>query len=211
MNKRFILLLVVAVVVGVLFGYSSMLQGEFYQIVEFFKELVARDERTAMMVFVLLSALTALISPLTNIPLVPFAVALWGSELTVVLILLGWLLGDIVAYIIGRYLGYATISYIFSREHIDGWSGVVKKHTNFTRALFARFVFPAELGYAFGIIKYNFSHYLAITFLAELPFALVSAYASEAVLAGDMIKFLWLTGVLFAIIFLAFRSLHKKS
>lgn len=193
-----------------LFWYSSQVQGEFYRIVEFFKELVAQDERSAMAVFVLIAALAALISPLTNIPLVPFAVAIWGAFPTAVLLLFGWILGDIFAYVVGRYLGRAVVSYIFSSEKVEEWSSLVKKHSTLARAFFVRLVFPAELGYAFGIIRYDFSYYVAITFLAELPFAVVSAYASEAVLAGNVVRFLGLTVLLLVAVYGGLRVLRTN-
>ena len=211
MNKRFLVLLLLAIIVAFLFVYSSMLQGEFYRIVNFFNELVVQNEPLAMVVFVLLAAVAALISPLTNIPLVPFAVVIWGAVPTTILLLSGWLIGDTLAYIVGRYLGHKTVSYFISEEKLDLWSQAIKKHTNFYRALFVRLVLPAELGYAFGIIRYPFWSYLLITFLAEVPFAIISTYASEAVLSGSIVKFFWLTAALFAIIFLAFRSLRKNS
>lgn len=210
MIKRFIILLFAASIIALLFVYSNMLQNEFYIVVDVFNDLVLQNELLAVGVFILLAAAAALISPLTNIPLVPFAVAIWGTIPTMLFLLTGWLLGDMLAYVAGRYLGYTTISYFISNEKIDAWNHAIKKHTNFYRALFLRLVLPAELGYAFGIIQYPFWSYLLITLLAELPIVIVSTYASEAVLSGDIIKFFWFTGALFGILFIAFKVLHKK-
>jgi len=206
MNKRVIVFICFAIVIAFLFWYSSVLQEAFYAIAGYLNELATKNELLAILVFVLTSALAALISPLTNIPLVPIATLIWGPVPTIIFLLSGWLVGDIVAYLIGRYLGYKAVSYVVSVEKLDDWSNMVKRRTSFSTAFLLRVALPAELGYAFGIIRYPAGSYIAVTFLAELPFAIISTYASEAVLLGDAFKFFWLVGILFTVIIVAFRS-----
>ena len=209
MNKRLIIFLCVAIVIAFLFWYSSVLQSAFYTIAGYLNTLAVENEILAIFVFVITSALAALISPLTNIPLVPIATLIWGPIPTIIFLLAGWLIGDIVAYLIGRYFGYKAVSYFVSKEKLDDWSSMVKKHTTFSTALLLRVALPAELGYAFGIIRYPLNLYIFITFLAELPFAIISTYASEAVLLGDTMKFFGLIGILFVVIIVAFRTTHS--
>lgn len=211
MNKRFLLFLLLSIVLAFLFWYSSVLQKEFYLIVGIFNELVIQNEILAVFVFILLAAVAALISPLTSIPLVPIAVVIWGSIPTAVFLLSGWIIGDAISYFIGRYLGYKTVCYFVSAEKIDELSSTVKKHTTFLKGLLLRLVLPAELGYAFGIIRYNFLSYLLLTLLAELPFAIISTYASEAVISGDTIRFLALMVALLLGIFLAISMVRKNN
>ena len=209
MNKRLILLLCIAIIIAFLFWYSSVLQSAFYVIASYLNALAVQNELLAILVFVLTSALAALISPLTNIPLVPIATLIWGPVPTIIFLLTGWLIGDIIAYIIGRYFGYKAVSYFVSKEKLDDWSNMVKKRTTFTTALLLRIALPAELGYAFGIIRYPLNLYIFITFLSELPFAIISTYASEAVLSGDTLKFFGLIGILITVIIIAFRTTHS--
>ncbi|HAS84602.1 MAG TPA: hypothetical protein DCS23_00805 [Candidatus Yonathbacteria bacterium] len=209
MNKRLILFLCIAIIIAFLFWYSSVLQSAFYTIAGYLNTLAVENELLAIFVFVLTSALAALISPLTNIPLVPIATLIWGPIPTIIFLLAGWLIGDIIAYLIGRYYGYKVVSYFVSKEKVDDWSSMVKKHTTFSTALLLRVALPAELGYAFGIIRYPLNLYIFITFLAELPFAIISTYASEAVLLGDAMKFFGLIGILFVVIIVAFRTTHS--
>lgn len=211
MNKRLLLFLLLSIILAFLFWYSSVIQKEFYLIVNIFNELVIQNEILAVLVFILLAVAAALISPLTSIPLVPIAVVIWGSLPTTIFLLSGWLIGDTISYFVGRYLGYKTVCYFVSAEKIDELSSVVKKHTTFFKGLLLRLVLPAELGYAFGIIRYNFLSYLLLTLLAELPFAIISTYASEAVISGDTIKFLLLMIALITGVFLAVRVVHKNN
>lgn len=209
MNRRVIVFICVAIIIAFLFWYSSVLQETFYAIADYLKVLAAQNEVLAIFVFVLTSALAALISPLTNIPLVPIATLIWGPVPTIMFLIGGWLIGDILAYLVGRYLGHKVVAYFVSTEKLDNWSNVVKKRTSFSTALLLRVALPAELGYAFGIIRYPASLYIIITFLAELPFAVISTFASEAVLLGDTLKFFGLIGVLLAVVIVALRSTHS--
>lgn len=211
MNKRIFLILGIVVIVAALFWYSSAIQNTFYVIVDFFNTLVIYNEYLAIILFILIAATAALISPFTNVPLIPIAVVIWGTLGTTILLLFGWLVGDILAYLIGRYLGYPAIRYIISEEKFDNLIKVIKTHTNFLKAFLFRLALPAELGYMFGIIRYNFGKYLLITFLAELPFAIVSTYASEAILSGDTVKFFVFIGMLSIVVFFIFRKIHKTT
>lgn len=210
MTKRIILIACTAIAGVLLFWYSSTLQDAFYVVVNFFSELVLRNELLAVVVFVLLSAVAALISPFTNIPLIPIAVVIWGTIPTAILLLGGWMLGDILAYFIGRDIGYPAVRYMVSSERFDRWVAVVREHTSFLMALLLRVALPAELGYAFGIIRYPMILYVLITFLAELPIALVAVYASEAALAGDVQMFFAAVGVLVALIAIGAYYVRSK-
>jgi uncharacterized membrane protein YdjX (TVP38/TMEM64 family) len=211
MNKRRIFALGIVIVIAILFWYSSVLQDAFYVIVNYFNKLVLYNESLAIILFLLISALAALISPFTNIPLIPVAVVIWGVVPTTILLLFGWLIGDIIAYFIGRYLGEPAIRYIVSADKFDNLVRVVKERTNFFTAFLLRLTLPAELGYMFGIIRYNFFAYLIITFFAELPFAIISTYTSDAILAGDTTKFFEFIGILCLILFGLYKIIHKKT
>ncbi|OGZ05950.1 MAG: hypothetical protein A2845_04070 [Candidatus Lloydbacteria bacterium RIFCSPHIGHO2_01_FULL_49_22] len=210
MDRRLTLFLLFTIVIVLLFWYSSVLQEQFYVVVKIFDAIVLENRSLAIGVFVLAAAVAALISPLTNIPLVPIAVAIWGPSFTTAILLCGWFIGDILAYVIGRYVGRKAVSYFVPEERLERWSSTVKEHTNIITAFFLRLALPAELGYAFGIVRYHAGWYILITVLAELPFAVVATYASEAVLSGDVIKFFWFTAILFLLIFFAFFKIRKK-
>lgn len=204
MNKRILILLLGVVTLAFLFWYSNSLQSEFYLIADFFNVLALQYELLAVLLFIGTAVIGALISPFTNIPLIPFAVTIWGTVPTTIFLLFGWIIGDTVAYLIGRYFGHQLVSKFVAVEKLDEWSGVVKKHTTLLTAFLVRLALPAELGYVFGLVRYNFKSYLFITIMAELPFAIISTSASEAVIFGDIQKFLWIISFLLIIVFGAF-------
>lgn len=207
-SERILVLVLGVSALALLFWSSSFLQKEFYLVVDFFQTLVLRNEPLAVAVFILTAVAGALISPFTNLPLVPFAAAIWGPFPTTIFLLGGWLVGDIIAYFIGRNLGRRFVTHFVPTKKLDAWSDAIKQHTNFLTALVARLALPAELGYAFGLVRYPFGLYLIITFIAELPFAFISVSASEAVLAGDVQKFF---GVIFISVLIIGGALIKMS
>ena len=210
MNRRLIFSFLFAIVVAFLFWSSSLLQSEFWRVVDFFNVLVVRNELLAMVLFVLSSVAAALVSPLTNIPLVPIAVVFWGPAITALLLLFGWLVGDMLAYFVGRYFGRRVVFYFVHEELFEQWSRKIKEHTTFLTALLLRLALPAELGYAFGMVRYPIGAYALITVLSELPFAIISTYASEAVLLGNAVQFLGFAGILLGIIFITIKITNNN-
>ncbi len=208
--KRAALIVGLLVVITLLFWYSLSLQEAFYDVVSFFETYVRQNEILGLLVFILIAALAAMVSPFTNLPLIPVAVALWGTTTTVFLLLGGWLIGDATAYFIGRYVGYPAVRYIISAERFDTWLSAVRAHTSFSMMFLLRLALPAELGYVFGVIRYHFGKYILLTFLAELPFVLTAAYASEAILLGERLQFFGLVALISAILFGAFYLALKR-
>lgn len=209
-NRRGVFLLSLIIVMVFLFWYSNILQDTFYTIVDFLSKLALENIFLAVGLFLLTATASALISPLTNIPLIPIAVAIWGPTLATIFLLIGWVLGDILAYVIGRYFGRKVVCYFVTLERLTEWSDAVRARMTFSAALLLRLALPAELGYAFGIVRYPFMAYVGITIFAELPFAVISTYASEAVIYGDIMKFFGFMGILFVLIFVAFRMSRKN-
>ena len=210
MNKRVIIGLVLAIIIALLFWSSALLQNEFWRIVDFFNLLVTKNELLAIGVFIISSALGALISPLTNIPLVPFAVAIWGPLLTTLLLLTGWLVGGIIAYLIGRIVGERIVPFLVYRKKFEVWSKQINERATFTTAFLLRLVLPAELGYAFGVVHYPLGAYCIVTVLSEIPYAIVSAYASEAVLLGNILQFLGFSGIVLMVVIVALGINHHQ-
>jgi len=207
--KRTLLTIGIIVLAALLFWYSTALHELFYDIVSFFDVFVKQNETLGLFVFVLIAVLSALISPLTNIPLIPVAVALWGIVPTMALLLGGWLLGDVIAYYVGRFVGYPAVRYIISPERFDGWVANIRDHTGFFMGFLLRLTLPAELGYAFGLIRYRFWKYFLLTLLAELPYAFVTVYASEAILSGEQIRFFGLIALATAVFLGALYVIRK--
>src|SRR3989338_11317244 len=66
---------------------------------------------------------------------------------------------------------------------------VVSSRATFALALVFRLIMPAETGYIFGLIRYNFLRYCIVMFIAELPFAFFGVWVSDAFVDQHFILF----------------------
>lgn len=118
------------------------------------REVVAAHEVLGLAVFVTTSALAVLLPVLSNLYLVPVAVLAWGPGPTAALLLLGWLIGAMMAFALGRH----------ARESIARLCPSVMRHADIDRLIhprhrllsltLLRMTFPVDvLSYALGMFS----------------------------------------------------------
>ena len=208
--RRIIFLFILAALIAGVWIFSPFggFFGEFVQIGE---EYIARNKTLALVIFIALAALSVLLGPVTSIFLVPAALAVWGALLTFLFLMIGWFLGEVLSYGIGRRIGYAAVTYFVSKSKADKWLAYISERATFLFALAFRLALPAETGYIFGLVRYPFVKYIAIVIIAEIPFALAAVYAGEAFLEKNLMRFiLWITAAALLIGGTAY-SFQKKS
>ncbi len=209
-KKKFILIAVVAVAI-LIFWSSIVLQEEYWRLVGFFESQATAKPFLSIFIFLLLTVFSMMFLFFSSVLLVPVAVSVWGSLTTTTLLLVGWLLGAILSYILGRYAGYPILKYFISSRKLDHYRNLFSENSSFLLVFLLRFVLPSEIpGYALGLLRFNFQKYLLITMLAEIPYALVTVYAIEAILNKDpivlgSITFTWLLATMLLI-----KMLRKK-
>lgn len=162
-------------------------------------------------IFITLSALSAIISPFTSAPLIPAAVLIFGKFFSFLFLWLGWIIGGIFSYMLGRFAARPLAIKLFSDKKIAAYQKKLTQNTNFWLILLFRGSVPAEIpGPVLGALKYSLFKFTLATAIAELPYAIATIYASNALIAGQ--KFLFFT--LVALIFLAMAGtylyFHKK-
>lgn len=167
----------------VLFWFSVTLQDVFYETVFLTEAYVEEHPMLGIFAFMALAGVSAMLSPFSSVPLVPVAIMLWGSAWTIVFLISGWLGGHVITYTIGYYAGYPVIKNFIARETIDQYLHKFTKKSEFLLVLLFRFASPAEVpGYVLGAVRYGFAKYFLATFVAEFPFAVITVYASEALI-----------------------------
>jgi len=210
-NNRHLIIFSIAVFAALVFWSSLALQNTFFQLISFVGKLIQANPNAGIGIFFILTALSAILSPFSSVPLVPVAIIIWGNFLTILLLWIGWSLGGAAAYIIGKKIAYPSLKKLIDIKKINYYSKRFSKKTSFWTVLLFRLSLPAEIpGYALGILKYNFWKYQLATALAELPFAIATVYASQALLSGQKTYFiLWLGAGLLSMS-AAFYYFHKK-
>lgn len=135
--------------------------------------------------FFLASAASVLVAFLSSVVLVPTAILVWGEFPAFLLLYAGWIMGGISTYGIGRLLGKRVVRRLVDPEKFSRVRSYASERMPFATVAILVVSVPAEIpGYALGILRYPFRKFLLALSLAELPFAVVSVYASGELLQG---------------------------
>ena len=144
--------------------------------------VIATHPRIGAVVFVLLAAVSAMLAFFSSSVLVPVAVVAWDRWLTIALLWVGWMLGGICAYGIGRALGRPLVHTIGSARLLGFYQRRVSTGIRFPTVLLLQFALPSELpGYLLGMLRVRFRVYLAALALVELPYAIGVVLLGESI------------------------------
>ncbi len=213
-RKQVAYIFIALVVTIILIGFFDTLQRALFGFTGLLEGYVENHTVLGPIFFILFAAGSVLLGPVTSSPLVPSAVIIWGTETVFVYLLLGWLIGNVLAYAIGYYFGFTFIRKIVSPEDLMQWEIIIKKHITWPYALLFRIATPSETGYIFGTVRYDFIMYLFVTLLAEFPFAYILIYSGKALIEATWLSLiglllLWL--FIISISALLLRRQYKKT
>ena len=211
MSRRLIsviLLLVVALLVTVLSPVHSWLLSLFEH-----AEAVMRERETlGIVLFVLLAALSAMIAFVSSAVLVPVAIYLWGPLVCFLLLWLGWFIGGLAGYGIGRYLGRPVVDRVVGSGTLRRYEAWVRSGRSLITILMVQLALPSDLAaYVFGLVRCRFLIFVTALAVAEVPYALGAVYLGTSFLERQTIPLVvvGLAGVLLT--FWAIRRLHRQS
>lgn len=164
-----------------------------------------------MIVFFVLSTLSAMFTFFSTVLLVPVAAFIWGDITTFFLLLGAWFLGGIATYWIGSRFGRSVAARCISQKKIMHYEDLISRRVGFFIVVLLKLSLASEVpGYILGIARYNFWKYALATALAEAALAFFAVSVSTVFLAKNYFLFL---GALFGglIIVSVFITLvHKK-
>ena len=213
--QRHILVIGSIIVVAGLIAASDTLHGQTEQIIVWIEALISRFPVLGMLVFVLLAMVSAMLAFFSSAVFAPIAIFAWGKTVTLMLLWLGWFLGGIVSYCVGRFLGRSVASMLIGEEKIANWRYQVQGRTRFVHILLFQAAVPSEIpGYVLGILRYTFPLYLTALAITELPYALAAVYLGESFLRGQSLVFILLgIGMILAsaFVFQLYRQLAERT
>ncbi|MFH0819530.1 MAG: VTT domain-containing protein [bacterium] len=203
--------LILALVLVLFLYIFSTLQNVFLKYVSLLSDFLVAHKIIGALIFIATAIVAVLISPFSNLPLVPSAVAAWGNFPTFIFLIVGWVLGGLLAYGLGGYAGEKIFRRFLNFEKVDYYKNKISPRTQFELVLLFRFAIPSEIaGYTLGIIRYDFKKYMIATFLTEVPFAFISLYLSQILVQGKFLVFAVILSLVAALITLASYIFHKK-
>ena len=127
--------------------------------------------------FILLSALSAMLAFFSTAVFVPIAIHAWGEPVSILLLWTGWLVGGMCSYAVGRFLGRPVVQSLTSGKALARFEHRISNHAPFTLVLLFQLALPSELpGYLLGLVRYRFVKYLLALSIGELPYAVGTVY-----------------------------------
>lgn len=173
--------------------------------------MIASHPVAGAVVFVLLSALSAILAFFSSALLVPAAVFAWGKVLTVCFLWLGWMLGGLFAFAVGRGLRGHKAGESRLPGRLETYLPGVTRDISFSMILLLQLALPSEIpGYLCGFLGVPLRRYFVAMALAELPYAVGAVLLGETVV-NRQIGWLVALGVIGAILgFVLIRALHRR-
>ena len=144
-------------------------------------ETIIRDRPVVgVTVFILFAAASAMLAFVSSAVIVPVGVYVWGTGISIVLLLVGWVLGGVCAYAIGRYLGRPAVQALTPMPVLDRYADRFSRTAPFSLVLLLQAAMPSEVpGYLLGLARYDFRKYLVALTLTELPYSAATVYIGE--------------------------------
>lgn len=142
--------------------------------------------------FVLVSALSAMVMFFSSVVLVPVGIEAWGEIGCLLLLWAGWFLGGVLTYTIGRRFGRPVVARLMAEQDLRTFEERMSRNTGFVAALLVQLAFPSDVvGYVFGLLQFPRGVYLVALLCAELPYAAATVFLGAAVLEQ---RWTWLLG-----------------
>jgi uncharacterized membrane protein YdjX (TVP38/TMEM64 family) len=183
--------LILGVLVIVLLAIADVVHGPLQQGIELAEGWIRRHPVWGAVGFVVVSMVAAMVAFFSSAVLVPSAVLAWGEGWTIVLLWVGWFLGGVTSYGIGKVFGHRVVGWMISRERLDRYSGVITEKAGFGRVLLFQLALPSEIpGYVLGTLRYRFAIYAAALAVAEIPFAFGAVLLGKSFLDRNFIAIL---------------------
>lgn len=150
--------------------------------------LISAHQTAGALLFIALAAGSAMLAFFSSAVLVPPALEVWSEATCLGMLWLGWILGGVIAYLIGKYLGRPAMRSLGSSRALEKYEAMITAKTSLGVALLFQLAIPSEIpGYLFGMARYRFPKYLAALGLAELPYAAATVYAGSAFLNRQLV------------------------
>jgi uncharacterized membrane protein YdjX (TVP38/TMEM64 family) len=161
--------------------------------------------------FVLLAAVSAMLAFFSSALLVPGGVYAWGAWPTIALLWLGWFLGGMGTYALGRVLRRPLLPTRGAAQALEHYAQHLPPNAGWPLVLLLQLALPSEVpGYLCGFLRVRFRVYASALAVAELPYAIGAVLAGDSVVRGHgawlpALAVLAVAGMLFALRLLRMR------
>lgn len=184
------LLLVLAAVAAIV--TSEGVRAQLQEVMQHTSAVIREYPLLGAFLFVLVSALSAMVMFFSSVVLVPVGIEAWGEIGCLLLLWVGWFLGGVLSYTVGRRFGRPVVARLIAEQDLSAFEQRMSRNTGFVAALLVQLAFPSDVvGYVFGLLQFPRRVYLAALLCAELPYAAGTVFLGAAVLEQ---RWTWLLG-----------------
>ncbi|MBI4521426.1 MAG: VTT domain-containing protein [Gemmatimonadetes bacterium] len=160
---------------------------------------------------ILFAAAAAMLAFVSSAVVVPVAVYKWGAPISILLLWVGWTLGGVCAYALGRTLGRPVVAYFISSDLLARLEARVSRRTPFSVILLFQLAMPSEVpGYLLGLLRYRFVLYLLALSLTEVPYAAATVYLGATFLERRRGMLLVIGAAVIIVSLWAFHALQRR-
>ncbi|WP_240360209.1 TVP38/TMEM64 family protein [Pyxidicoccus caerfyrddinensis] len=194
-----------------LLASSDAFQSLLRRILEASAPVISEHPFWGAVLFVLVSALSAMLAFFSSALLLPVALHAWGKTVCVLLLWVGWMLGGACAYGLAHSWGRPVIRRLTSSRGLARYEERISRRTPFGWVLLFQLAVPSEIpGYVLGLARYGLRRYLLVLALAELPYAVGTVYLGASFLEQRTVVLVGLGvfGILFGA--WALHLLHER-
>jgi uncharacterized membrane protein YdjX (TVP38/TMEM64 family) len=149
------------------------------------QSIIEQHAVLGVVTFVVLAAVSAMLAFVSVAVLVPAAVYAWGAPASIGLLWLGWILGGIATYAIGRHFGRQAVHWLTAEQALRRLEQQLGPDTPLWLITLVQLALPSEIpGYVLGLVRYPLSRYLIALAVAELPYTVATVYLGSSFVAG---------------------------
>lgn len=151
--------------------------------IEALREYIESSGNWAVWVFILFQFLQVVILPIPSTVTVMAGVALFGPLKCSIFSFIGIFIGSVLAFGIGRWLGYKVVSWIVGKEDLDKWLKKIKgKDYLILSIMFLLPLFPDDvLCFIAGLSSMTWGHFLVMIFVTRALSITLSAYSFDTI------------------------------
>ena len=166
--------------------------------VDYLKTTLGSFGIAAPFIFIIIMAISIVVSPIPSLPLAAASGILWGPWLGTLYSAIGAEIGALTSFIIARNLGKAAVEKMLKKEFAE--AKITQKGLFilvFAARLFPFFQFDV-VSYGAGLTSMKLRNFGIATFLGMLPMTFVFASLGESFFAGKLITVIATLGIIIA-------------
>ena len=143
------------------------------------RDFIAESGSMAVIIYILFSFLQVVILPVPGSVTVAAGVALFGTFKCIIYSFIGIVSGSIVAFAIGRWIGYKAVKWIVGQETLDKWLEKLKgKDYLILSIMFLLPLFPDDvLCFVAGLSSMTWGYFLVMIIVTRAISVVTTAYS----------------------------------